>query len=289
MRKERILFLAAVLIISAAQAVGQGSTYKSTDRETGISEGVFATGQQEVRTGDVECGISGKKQHESSDVLASPDHRWLAFAGVTAEQVKSTSGEHCANRSRLWLWNRGHWFGAYSLGPRMDALGNGMRLRGWSANSNLVAFDAYTWQRNSDGDVEHSIVLLEPYTGLRREISSNNFESRPRCAVDLDPLGFTADHKLLIRMTRKPQLDLGEAWEDEAQEGEDPVKRSETCSEESELLLFGFQQASPERVSGEAPAARFHGNSRGKMNKLWWVSSHLPAELLVFLGSQGKD
>lgn len=282
MRKRLIRLSFAVLVFFTLQAVSQERA--KPNREEGISDEVFATGQKDVATGDVECGIDGKKQHESSDVLASPDNRWLAFAGVTAERIKSESlGENCANYSRVWVWHRDHWRAGYALGPKVDTLGNGMRLRGWSADSRLIAFDVYTWQRKSDGDVEHSIVLLEPATGISRVISSGDFEPGPRCTVNLDPVGFTQDKKLLVRATDAPHLDLGEAWEDEAQDGDAPVKRSEACTERSELLLFEFRGGSPERISGEPPSAQFHGKSRGKMNKLWWVSSNIPKELMMVM------
>jgi hypothetical protein len=135
-------------------------------------------------------------------ILSSPDGQKEAYAEASAR----AQGEHCSNRSAVFVRQNGDAFELIFLQqPEEMLLGNGVRIIDWSKDGTKLLFDVLRWQYGSDAGPEDELWIYG-FAGA--------------CYVSLEPLGFSEAGEVAMRVSAKQKRDVdGEIVPPKCEEG----------------------------------------------------------------------
>jgi hypothetical protein len=152
-------------------------------------------------------------------ILSSPDGQKEAYAEASAR----AQGEHCSNRSAVFVRQNGDAFELIFLQqPEEMLLGNGVRIIDWSKDGTKLLFDVLRWQYGSDAGPEDELWIYGASSGVLKRVPLNRiFRSfAGACYVSLEPLGFSEAGEVAMRVSAKQKRDVdGEIVPPKCEEG----------------------------------------------------------------------
>lgn len=155
----------------------------------------------------------------------SPDGSRAAYASAKALWVMGS----CVNTSYIFVRKGASPFEiAFLQEPTEEQSGNGIRIIDWSKDGRRLLFDVLRWQWGSDAETTNQIWLYYSETGIFKATPMKTFirNAGKGCFTTVEPLGFSKDGAVAIKVTAKQGYDI---------EGE---MRKPACKESQDVWLF---------------------------------------------------
>lgn len=173
-----------------------------------------------------------------SHILISPGKSHRAYTIASAE----VSSGNCVNNSKLFVQSpekSAQYEIVFLQVPTELERGNGIRIIDWSRDGNSLLFDVLFWQYGSDAQTENEVWVYNSSSGVFSQLGIKKFYKKygEGCMVDIEPLGFSYDGEVILKISVKQEYD---------EEGD---KLTPLCVEKQELWSYNLSSYQVKTVS----------------------------------------